>query len=66
MSNLKLKTKRGFTLIELLISLSIFSLVVLVAIGALLNLSHVNDRAQVLLAALENLDFALEHIARPM
>ena len=66
MSNLKLKTKRGFTLIELLISLSIFSLVVLVAIGALLNLSHVNDRAQALLVALENLDFALEHMSRPM
>ncbi|HEY4506242.1 MAG TPA: type II secretion system protein [Candidatus Paceibacterota bacterium] len=72
MLNLKSKNTKGFTrrggftLIELLISLSIFSLVVLVAIGALLNLSHVNDRAQALLVALENLNFALEHMSRPM
>ena len=55
---------KGFTLIELLVAVTIFTVVVLLAIGALLNLSHVNDRSQTLLVALENLDFAMEQMSR--
>lgn len=56
--------KRGFTLIELLVSVSIFVIVVFVAVGALLNLASVNDKSQTFLIAFENLDFALENMSR--
>lgn len=61
---MKLQNKKGFTLIELLVSVSIFVIVVFIAIGALLNISYVNKRSQTLLVALENLDFALENMSR--
>lgn len=56
--------KGGFTLIELLVSVSVFVIVVFVAVGALLNLASVNDKSQTFLIAFENLDFALENMSR--
>src|SRR3989338_8200290 len=59
-----LNLKSGFTLIELLVSISIFSVVTIVAVGALLNLSRASDRSHAILTAISNLDFAMEQMAR--
>jgi len=59
-----LNLKSGFTLIELLVSISIFSVVTIVAVGALLNLARAADRSHAILTAIDNLDFAMEQMAR--
>ena len=55
---------RGFTLIEMIVSVAIFATVVLVAVGALLSIIDVNRKANELRVVMENLNFAIESIAR--
>lgn len=62
--NISILKHSGFTLIELLVAVSIFTIVTVFAIAALLNLANVNDQAQALLTALNNLDFAVDHMGR--
>ena len=57
-------TSRGFTLIEMIVSVAIFSTVVLIAIGALLSIIAANRKANSLRVVMENLNFAVESIAR--
>ena len=54
----------GFTLIELMVAVSIFTIVTVFALTALMRLADANDRAQALLTALNNLDFAMDHMSR--
>jgi len=65
MQNAKCKTS-GFTLIELLVAISIFSVVIIVAVGALLNLARAADRSHAILTAIHNLDFAMEQMSRTL
>lgn len=58
------KYKLGFTLIELLVAISIFAVVTIVAVGALLNLARAADRSHAIITAIDNLDFAMEQMAR--
>ena len=60
----KYSMKKGFTLIELLVAISLFAVVIIIAVGALLNLARAADRSQAILTAIHNLDFAMEQIAR--
>lgn len=55
---------RGFTLIEMIVSVAIFATVVLIAVGALLSIIDVNRKANELRVVMENLNFAIESIAR--
>ena len=55
---------RGFTLIEMIVSVAIFATVVLIAVGALLSIINVNRKANELRVVMENLNFAIESIAR--
>jgi prepilin-type N-terminal cleavage/methylation domain-containing protein len=55
---------RGFTLIEMIVSIAIFSTVVLVAVGALLSIISANRKANALRVVMENLNFAVESVAR--
>jgi prepilin-type N-terminal cleavage/methylation domain-containing protein len=55
---------RGFTLIEMIVSLAIFATVVLIAVGALLSIIDANRKANELRVVMENLNFAIESIAR--
>jgi len=57
-------TKRGFTLIELLVSTAVFTIVMVVALGALLSLSEANRKADVLNSSINNLSFALDSMSR--
>ncbi|MEI6296366.1 MAG: type II secretion system protein [bacterium] len=58
------KINTGFTLIEMMVSISIFSIVMVVVIGALLLLSDANKKAQAVRAVVDNLNFAIEDITR--
>jgi prepilin-type N-terminal cleavage/methylation domain-containing protein len=58
------KVVRGFTLVEMLVSVALFSIVMLIGLGALLTLVDQNRHAQALNAAMTNLNFALESMSR--
>jgi prepilin-type N-terminal cleavage/methylation domain-containing protein len=55
---------KGFTLIEILVSVAIFSIVMVMALGALLAMSTADHRAELLKSALNNLNFALDSMSR--
>lgn len=54
----------GFTLIEIMVSISIFSIVMLIVIGALIMLNDANKKAQAMRAVVDNLNFAMEDMTR--
>lgn len=56
--------KKGFTLIELMVSITIFSIVMLISVGALLSIIDANRKAQSLKSVMNNLNFALENMSR--
>ena len=62
----KLQVTRGFTLIEMIVSLAIFSIVAVVALGALTKIISANKKAQSLQSAMTNLNFTLESMSREM
>lgn len=58
------KTVRAFTLIEIMVAVSIFAVVMLVGVGALLTMVEVNKRAQGVNSVINNLNAALEQMSR--
>jgi prepilin-type N-terminal cleavage/methylation domain-containing protein len=56
--------KKGFTLVEIMVSIAIFSLVLVAAMGAILSVVDANRKAQTLVEAMNNLNFAMESISR--
>lgn len=64
MNLIKRTTQRGFTLIEMIVSLALFSVVVTVAIGALLVLVGSNEDLQGEQSVMTNLSFALDSMTR--
>lgn len=58
--------QRGFTLIELLVSTAVFTIVMVVALGALLSLSEANRKADILNSSINNLSFALDSMSRAL
>src|SRR5262249_17340095 len=59
-----MKTERGFTLIEIMVAVSIFAVVMLVGVGALLTMVEVNKRAQGINSVMNNLNAAVEQMSR--
>ena len=57
-------TERGFTLIEIMVAVSIFAVVMLVGVGALLTMVEVNKRAQGVNSVMNNLNAAMEQMSR--
>lgn len=57
-------TQQGFSLIELMVALTIFSIVMTVAIGTLLVLIDANGKAQAVSSATTNLSFAIDSMTR--
>ncbi|MDP3996836.1 MAG: type II secretion system protein [bacterium] len=55
---------RGFTLVELIVSVAIFSIVMVVSVGAILYIISANRQAQAMKAVMNNLNFTLESMAR--
>jgi prepilin-type N-terminal cleavage/methylation domain-containing protein len=56
----------GFTLVELMVAISLFTVVSLISVGALLTVVDANRRAQSLKSAVNNLTFGLEGLAKNM
>jgi len=55
---------KGFTLIEMLVSVAIFTVVMTMALSALLIMTESDRRAQTLKVAVNNLNFSLESMSR--
>ncbi len=64
MSNHISRHTRGFTLIEILVSTALFSVVMVVALGALLSMSVSIRRAELLNSVVNNLSSALDSMSR--
>ncbi len=60
----RVKARRAFTLIEMMVAVSIFAIVMLVGVGALLSLIQANARAQAINSVMNNLNAALESMSR--
>lgn len=58
------KTNRGFSLIEMMVAISIFSIVVMISMTAILSVVDSNKKAQSLKSVMNNLNFALETMTR--
>lgn len=54
----------GFTLVEMIVSIALFSVVMLVAVGALLSLTAANKKAQALQSVMNNLNISLDSMVR--
>jgi prepilin-type N-terminal cleavage/methylation domain-containing protein len=55
---------RGFTLIELMVSVAIFAIVMVIALGALLSISAADRKAETIASVMNNLNFAIESMTR--
>ncbi|MES2023140.1 MAG: prepilin-type N-terminal cleavage/methylation domain-containing protein [Patescibacteria group bacterium] len=54
----------GFTIIETMIAISLFLVVVLIGMGALLNASMLHQKAQNIRSLIDNLSFTMEDMSR--
>lgn len=59
-----MRQTRGFTLIEMLVSVAIFSIVMVMALGSLLSLSEANRKAELLSSATNNFDSVVDSMTR--
>lgn len=59
-------SQHGFTLVEIIVSMMIFSIVVVVALAALVKIIDANKKAQTTQDAVIGLSFALESISREL
>ncbi len=56
----------GFTLIELMVAVTIFSLVVVMSLGAVVSILNANRKSQSLESVMSNLNFTLESMSRDL
>lgn len=59
-------TERGFTLVELMVAVAVFSIVMVVAMSALMNVIDANKKAQSIKTAINNVNIALETISKDL
>lgn len=62
--NKTFKLKKGFTLVEMIIATSLFIVVVTVSMGAILSIFEANRSARASKTVMDNLNLALENMAR--
>lgn len=58
------KGSAGFTLIELIVAVALFSIVMVICVGALLSLTTANRKAQALQSVMNNLNVAVDSMVR--
>ena len=56
----------GFTLLEMIVSLGIFTIVAVIAVGSLVRITSLNRQAQSMQAAMNNINYILESISGEM
>jgi prepilin-type N-terminal cleavage/methylation domain-containing protein len=57
-------TTEGFTLIEMMVSVAIFAIVMVIALGSLLAMSESDRKAETLKAVINNLNFSIDSMSR--
>ena len=62
----KPKFTTGFTLVEMMVAIAVFSIVMVAAMSALLNVIDANNKARAIKTAINNVSFALEGITKDM
>lgn len=62
--NIPTPHKKGFTLIELMVAVSIFAIVMVISMGAILTVVDGNRKNQTMQVAITNLNFAVESMTR--
>jgi prepilin-type N-terminal cleavage/methylation domain-containing protein len=60
----KNNNKKGFTLIELMVSITIFSIVMLLSVGAITTVLNANTKSKNRKIAIDNLNFLVESMSR--
>jgi len=60
------KNSQAFTIIEIMVAVSIFAMVMVVAIGAVLSIVSANKKSQAVSSVLSNLNFSLEAMVRDL
>ena len=63
MQKLFVKKEQGFTLIEIMVSISIFTILMVMGIAALLSANTAHRRAEGLRSAVDSLNFIMDDIA---
>ena len=58
------RTRRAFTLIEMMVAVSIFAIVMLIGVGALLSMVETNRRAEAIHQIMSSLNASVESMAR--
>ncbi len=66
MNNNNFQNNKGFTLLEMIVSMGIFTIVAVIAVGSLVRISSLNRQAQSLQAATNNINYILESMSREM
>lgn len=59
-----LRSEEGFSLVEMMVSVSLFAVIMLVAVGALLSLVDANRKARTLEGVMNNLNISLDSMVR--
>lgn len=62
----KTVSNNGFTLLEMIVSIGVFALVAVIAVGSLVKITGLNRRTNSLQSAMTNINFALEAMTREM
>lgn len=57
-------SQKGFTLVEMIVAVFIFTIVMLVATGALISIVEANRKAQSVKSVMNNLNFSLDSMTR--
>lgn len=58
--------KSGFTLVEVMISIGLFTVIMVIGIGAILGVNITNRKTQSMRAIIDNMSFVMEDMARSM
>lgn len=62
----KRKSAAGFTLVEMLVAIFVFIIVMVISMGAILSTLDANRKTQTVQVVIDNVDFALEGMARTL
>lgn len=56
--------EKGFTLIELMVSITLFSVVLVVTLGSIVTIADSNKKARSLMSVMNNLNFSIDSMTR--
>lgn len=60
------KTENGFTIIETMIAVSLFIVIIMIGMGALLNANLLHNKAQKMRSIMDSMSFVVEDISRSL